>query len=798
MKTGRNLWIDLLLALGAGGLALFIGVLIQTPRYTILSHEFGLGFGAVILVLLLWAGFFALMFSGTRLLARREARAFGLDFEDRLKKNALATVPCVFLILSPTLGAQYWTREDLRGRLGLLALFVILAALYLKLADVLPLIKGRSTAMKAWRARIEGLTLKKKLVFLFVGAFLIYNLCTFILVSRGVTFSGDEPNYLLISHSLIHDRDINLANNFANKDYFAFYSKEDNPKLNLGIYGRYGKKGKDYVYPINLPGISVLMLPWYWAGRFFSGKWLTFILKGSLSVWAALLGLQVYLLVRDLWRKETPAFIVWLIFSFSTPVLFYAVHLYPEIPIALFSISIFRKVRSPAPLSTFALLFMGFLLGTFFWFGVKYNFIFWPLLAVSVYFLWTQHQARVRILLFLILPFLGTILFYAAVYHMYGTVSPFAVYEGVMSEGRSQALKEALLGIPLRARIETLLDYFLDQRDGLLLYSPFYFFMFIGAVELYRKARKELVVLALIGLPFVLNYAFFTHRQGFCPQARVLAPLSWIGAVLIGAFLVHNRSRVFSGAFSLCAALGIAVSAVLLFHPSFLYQPTTHEFTQRPGDLFVFLSSLNIFLPPLLPSFLKIDNSGYLPDYLWTAALVLFIVLYVVLAKTRPGRSREGSRLGLTVVLLAVAFALWVYYPRTVLYPSRTFVYSSQKTIGYYPFATGRNVVAKNEGEMYLHEERTYRFVFSSRKKIEKLKLVFGSEEGLEDIAMRFFDLPLIESSTAREKKELVLAPPACVPFRKLFLYEIDFGFAKKSQENLKVNPYLFQIIPVQ
>jgi hypothetical protein len=86
---------------------------------------------------------------------------------------------------------------------------------------------------------------------MFIAAFLVYNACTLILVVQGITFSGDEPNYLLMSHSLLRDKDIDPANNFANKDYFHFYDKDSNPRLTLGINGRYGRDGK--LYSVNLP-----------------------------------------------------------------------------------------------------------------------------------------------------------------------------------------------------------------------------------------------------------------------------------------------------------------------------------------------------------------------------------------------------------------------------------------------------------------------------------------------------------------------------------------------------------------
>ena len=36
--------------------------------------------------------------------------------------------------------------------------------------------------------------------------------------------SGDEPHYLLAAHSLVHDGDLDLSNNYAQRDYAAFYT----------------------------------------------------------------------------------------------------------------------------------------------------------------------------------------------------------------------------------------------------------------------------------------------------------------------------------------------------------------------------------------------------------------------------------------------------------------------------------------------------------------------------------------------------------------------------------------------
>lgn len=799
MKTGRRPFWALLFFLEAAGLACFAGLALQSGTATISRHGLNLSSGRLAVFAVLTAGFFLLLRAGVPRLAAFEAKASGSPVEDRLIQTRLSTVPLLFLLLAPSLNIHYLTRGDLRTRLVLLGAFVAAAVLYLKIGDIAALLKRRVPArLQALRERWSGLTTRRRLVVLFAAAFIVYNACAFILVAEGVTFSGDEPNYLLTTHSLLYDKDVNLANNYADQDYFHFYSKAENPRLRLGIYGQYGKKGKDEIYPINLPGISVLMLPWYALSQLFGGNALTFILKGSLALWAVLLGLQIYLLIRERWRREGLALGVWLFYSFSTPVLFYALHLYPEIPIALASVYVYRRVTSGAPLSKRALLFMGFVLGTFAWFGLKYNLILGPLVVVSLFHLWKGQRPRARILLFLVFPVLGTALFYVFVYSLYGTFSPLAVYEGIMSAERSQALRTAWLAYPLWARTDTFFDYFLDQRDGLLLYAPLYFFALAGMVEAFRKAKKELASLLFIALPFLLNYAFFTHRQGYCPQGRVLAPISWIGALLVGYFLAANKNRIFAALSRMAAAATTAVTVLLVAHPSALYQPTTHEFVQRPGELFLILSGMNVFLPSVLPSFIKINNLDYLPNYLWIGGAALFVLLYAVFRGRTGPAGRPRVRAAAACALAAAAFVLWAYYPRPVLYPTQTLAYAGRNKLGFYLFPLKGDVVAKNQGELYLHADREYKVFFGARKKLESVKLVFGSTEGEHDVTLRQFDLPLYKGRTVREKKELVFTPAAAYPLRGLFIYEIDIDFKKLSDENLKVDPYLLQIVPLR
>jgi hypothetical protein len=794
MKRLFHAPVILLTALYASALTYFLAVYIQSARWTVLNHEFRFEPVPIIgLFILIWALFLGGRELVSRLNPQDTEKTGGGEESPRNPWAAIVpTLPLLFLTLTPLVIHPYFSRADLRERLRTGAFVIVLTMVFFWLLG------GRRVRTRRWARAVpdkfSSLSRRKRLLWLFAAAFLVYTLCTFILINRGVTFSGDEPYYLMTTHSLYQDGDINVANNYEEQDHFEFYSREDNPRLKLPMYARAGRKGRSHIYPINLSGISFLILPHYWLSRLFEGPMRTFILKGSLALWAVLLGLQLYLFVLDRWKREETALKLWALYAFTAPILFYATHLYPEVPIALFCLYIFRKLTGEVPPSTRQMLFMGSVLGLFIWFGLKYNMIFGPFLLVGIYLLLKEHKAGWKIVSFIAPPLLSFGLFYIYVFTLYGSFSPFSVYEGVMTPDKVQAFKEMMVSIPVMLRVDTFLDYFLDQRDGLLLYSPLYFFAFLGMVEAFRRRKREFWILLFLIVPYIFNYAFFSHRQGHSPQGRILAPITWAAVIFIAYFVVHNRKKGFAFLFRICAALSLAAAALLLCHPSFLYQPTTHEFTARPGEMFVYLSNLHVFLPRFLPSFIKIDNLGYIPNYVWIAALLALVILYILRSSDKP--MNRPVRSGTVLVLCGAALWLWVLHPRTALYPTQVFRYSNQAALGFYNLEIGKGVVAKGEAELYLHIPKTYRILFSSKRPLERIKVKYGSEQGKYDLRFSLFDLPPEEDTTAYELKEIDLDLPVYFPFRNLYLYEINLILIHHSDENMLRLPYLFQIFP--
>ncbi|MBD3413052.1 MAG: hypothetical protein GF421_01305 [Candidatus Aminicenantes bacterium] len=751
------------LFINAVGLSFYTHLCVQSHSYSIDHHGFN---PPLFFTLMLSLVIFSALVFAWRGLAALENKIFEKDLVFFLNRDLTSFIPLSLSLLSPLLLSYYLTAEDLQVRLYILGVLMGLGVLFIKIVQISCFDRTRESAEKIIQSFCK-LSMKRKIVILFVVSMMIYSLISMVLIHHGRKFTGDEPNYLLTTHSLYEDQDINIADDYEEKEYTFFLSD-----IKFGIYGRFGKKGTSYIYPINLPGISVLLLPSYWLSHFFDAEARTFVLSVGLCFWAALLGIQLFLFFQETWGKERTALFFWFLYSFTVPILFYSIHLYPEIVVAFFSLYVFRKIRSQKPLSVFQLVLCGFLLSSFFWMGLKYNLIYWPLLMVSVYFLMKEHKTGWKTTYFLFFPIVSQVLFAYFVYSLYGTVNPISIYEGVMNPAKMKAFRDLVLSIPVWLRIDSFLDYFLDQRDGLLLYAPFYFFMFVGAVEMFRRSKKDLIAVLFISLPFLFNYAFLTHRQGFCPQGRILTPLSWLMIWLVGYFFIHNRKKTYSYLFFFACGASLVISVILWIHPSFLYQSTTHIHTFRAGALFLFLSNLNIYVPSFLPSFIKVNNLSYAPNYVWIGLIVVFVLMYVY-KKGRFWKTKIRTA-PLAVSLVCVFLFYWLaLFPRTVLIHPQRVNYLTGEKLTFYSLSRAANM--KQYGEFRLSDDaRSYRFLFTSWRKIKNLEIGFRSLEGEHKVKFRYFDRKFFNGRSFVEEQIKVITDLPYYAYKNTHLYMID------------------------
>src|SRR3990172_3517346 len=150
--------------------------------------------------------------------------------------------------------------------------------------------------------------------------------------------TGDEPHYLLAAHSLAYDGDLDLANNYARRDYLSFYGD-----ANLTPHTRPGPNGQA-VLTHNL-GLSFLIAPAYRLGGFVGVEYF-------LAALGALLAANVYLLGYEITHHWLAAAAGWIAVSFTPPVLWYVFLVYPEMVaglcIVLFLLHLLRPA-APSP-----------------------------------------------------------------------------------------------------------------------------------------------------------------------------------------------------------------------------------------------------------------------------------------------------------------------------------------------------------------------------------------------------------------------------------------------------------------
>ena len=757
----------------------------QARDYTITNHSFRLEPVSMIGISTL---IFLLLWGLGRMATQMSIRSSGIGLSSGiLKWDAASQLPFLLLFLLPLAASHYIDSNDFRARICAFIVSVFLGVAYLK-GKIFLKSKSReeSILQKIW-AKIEAVPLKKKISILFVLALILFNIGSVLMISGGITFSGDEPHYLLISHSLLKDGDFQLSNNYAQKDYAAYMPDG----VELDVHLAPGTEG----YSFHSPGVALLLLPFYALGSLFSEGVLLFFIRFGMSVFGALLGIQLFLYSLQEWKKEKLALYLWLIFSLTTPIFFHSIHVYPEIFLALFSLTVFRLLRFSAPLSRSRLMIVGFLLGLFLWLhAVKYIFISVPLILYCIWVLVRQKRVGWNFAYFITPLFLLTLIHLLFSSTLYGSLSPFSVsLKGTTTSAESVSMiKEFLSAVPFKYRLETLIGYFFDQRDGLLFYAPVYAFSFLGMIELGKRNWRKLLMLCFLTAPYVLVQAFLTQRGAYAPQARIQVAVFWVMALFLGYFLAHNRKKVYALLFNAALAFSFLTVAVLLKNPWALYQPTTSGTVLRSGDLFVHLSSLHFYLPQYLPSFLKMNNRGWIPNFIWVGIFFLFCVSYV-LVKKHSFTLGLSSQAVLVCLILVVVFAWGILYPRFVLQSPTNVIYPTGEKVTFY--GLGRVLRMTSPGQFQLpRDQRSYVFYFTSWQPLDKLRLEFGSPDGIFDAQIRYFDKSLFKGKTSRETASLHFPAEAPYRFKGRFLYSLSIDLKKEEGLIAYTHPYHFSL----
>ena len=434
--------------------------------------------------------------------------------------------------------------------------------------------------------------------------------------------TGDEPFYLVTAGSILRDGDINEANNWRQRDVDQWLPPNPLPRDWQG-WDNPARGFPPHASQTNQPGVyskhglgvpALIVVPMALGGR--TGIVLFYGLIGGL------VAANMYLLARQAGAAMPVALVVTGLLAFSTPLLPYSFLIFPELPAALCTVYVFRRLLERESAGWQALL-MGLSLGLLPWLHARLAIIVVALMVMALARLLTG-RTRLPLVAFLAPALLSGAGLTAFYWHFYGRPWPNTQDHAGMTDSLA-GWGRGMAGL------------LLDQQWGLLVHAPIYALAGAGIVALAARRRGLLAWLALVVLPYYLFVAGYNQWWGeWCPPARYLATLAPLMAAPIGALLAVGRTWLMAPLTAALGALSLAVSALFMRDPQLMYN--------HPSGQSALLRSLR--------EAGTIDLLGALPSYVAPAAtpdavslwwLVGAVTLLSIGALIRPAGRRHGG-----------------------------------------------------------------------------------------------------------------------------------------------------------
>lgn len=430
-------------------------------------------------------------------------------------------------------------------------------------------------------------------------------------VHRSNDLGGDEPHYLVITHSLVADGDLRIENNHDAGDYRSFYPIP----LPMHILVR---GVNDVAYSVHAPGLPLLLAPAYMLAGHRGAIFL-------LIVFAGLAATAVFSLAA---RLETPrvALTTWVAVTLTVPFLFQSYMIYPELPASAITAFAMLWLWAPAPNRIQSWLVRGAIIGILPWLHVKFSFLLLGLTISLLAKLWPQRR-------FAAVALLGPmavsgVVWLSAYFVMYGTPDPTAPY-GTPQDVGAEFIPRGILGL------------LFDQEFGLLIYSPIYILAFRGCWLMLREERTRwpTIGMTVTLVMFVLSVTqYYMWWGGYSVPARFLVPALPLVAPMIAVALGRLRSSTGIGVTGVLLAASLCSLVTLLLHPSGRLMFNGNDGTS--GLVEAWQGSVN--LTAVLPSFIDLDWPTQLPWLaLWLGASL--VGGFITSAAERRGILRLGT-----------------------------------------------------------------------------------------------------------------------------------------------------------
>ena len=369
--------------------------------------------------------------------------------------------------------------------------------------------------------------------------------------ARETGVGGDEPHYLIITESLLHDHDLTIENNHQRRDYLKFFPGELRPD-----FFERGKNGE--IYSIHAPGLPVLILPAYAA----AGRYGVVALMALI---AALTALAIFDLAEAVAGRQA-AVLTWLACGFTVPFIPHAWMIFPELPGALLVARAALWVWEREDRSAARWAWRGMALSALPWLHTKFV-VFLAIFGAALAWRLLRRfdgtrldgQGWRRALAFVLPVGVMSALWLFSFYAIYGSFDPEAPY------GDYTRIYVLTTNIP-----HGLLGLFFDQKFGLLFYSPIYLAALGGAWFILRRSHTRFLGLTLLATiaAFVGSTArLYMFWGGSSAPARFLVPLLPCLAPLVALAFAHATHAISRAVVGLWLAISVVIAVAAVARP---------------------------------------------------------------------------------------------------------------------------------------------------------------------------------------------------------------------------------------
>jgi hypothetical protein len=371
--------------------------------------------------------------------------------------------------------------------------------------------------------------------------------------------AGDEPHYLVITQSLLYDRDLRIENNHRRGDYHAYFGADLKPD-----YLRRGVDGE--IYSIHAPGLPALVLPAFALAGY----------PGVVVFLAIVSAMGAALVWRTGWRitgDAGAAWAGWAAVALTAPFLFHSFTLYPDGPAAALVMAAIYALSFPDAVtsSRWRIVALGSALAYLPWLHTRYAVLAAILGVLVVWQLWRPGEAGDRSLsprlhrlgrcvTFLAVPALSAAVWLWSFYAIYGELNPTAPYGGYT--------QSSLRNVP-----RGLAGLLVDQQFGVLPNAPVYLVAFFGMVALWRARRRLAIDVLLVAMPYAIAVTcYHMWWGGHSSPGRFIVPVLLpfgIGAAAQWARSTRRGRQAF--AVLLGTSIAVALALVWVEHGALVY-----------------------------------------------------------------------------------------------------------------------------------------------------------------------------------------------------------------------------------